>query len=196
MQPSGDTGPVGPRLILGLGNPGPEYRDTRHNVGFEVIDELARRRRTRADRLECNTLLAHEPDLLLGKPLTYMNRSGYAAACLAERHRVGAESMLVVVDDVSLPVGRLRLRRQGSPGGHRGLESVVESLKTDRVARLRLGIREGEESPTGDELVTFVLEPFGEAERRSVRDMVERAADACEAWLEDGIDSAMNRFNC
>lgn len=183
------------RLVLGLGNPGSEYRGSRHNLGFEVVDELASRSDSPVDRLECNSLVSELPGVLLAKPQTYMNRSGYAAACLCDRRDIEPEDVLVVIDDVALPLGSLRMRRGGSPGGHRGLESVVESLRTDRIPRLRLGIREGEMVPEGDELVDFVLGPFDESDRDMVDEMLGRAADACLAWIENGIEEAMNRFN-
>jgi peptidyl-tRNA hydrolase, PTH1 family len=182
-------------LIVGLGNPGPEYRDTRHNVGFLVVDELARRWRASADRAECSCrLLAAEP-ALLAQPQTYMNRSGYAVRCLAERHELAPERVLVVLDEVALPLGKLRLRPSGSPGGHRGLESVIEQLQSDRVPRLRLGVRGGETAPAGEELVDFVLAPFTADERQAVAAMVARAADACECWLAEGAERAMAAYN-
>src|SRR4051794_5445242 len=116
-------------LVLGLGNPGAEYADTRHNVGFRVVEELARRRGLSLDRLECNARVAHgssgstEPaDLLLVQPQTYMNRSGYAARCLLETYQLEPAAVLVVYDEINLPLGKLRLRKSGSPAGHRGIE--------------------------------------------------------------------------
>jgi peptidyl-tRNA hydrolase, PTH1 family len=213
------------RLILGLGNPGEEYRATRHNVGFRVVEELARRWRARLDRLECNALTARvelpglpavppapavspEPEtsgealaVLLAMPQTYMNRSGFAARCLVELHGLDPAALLVVYDEVNLPFGRLRLRRSGSPAGHRGIESILENLRTDQVARLRIGIGPPE-SPAAagtavaaEGLVDHVLSPFTPAEEAAMAPVVQRAADACEAWLRDGIDAAMSRFN-
>ncbi len=195
-----------------MGNPGERYRDTRHNVGFRVVEELARRRGARLEALECNALVGAlaaaapaagevEPapapaPVLLALPQTYMNRSGYAARCLAERHGFEPEDVLVVYDEIHLPLGRLRLRRSGSPGGHRGMESVVENLRSDEVPRLRLGIaQEGGAPAGGDGLADFVLSPFAPEERAAVDDMVARAADACLAWLAEGIEAAMNAFN-
>jgi peptidyl-tRNA hydrolase, PTH1 family len=197
-----------PKLILGLGNPGETYRDTRHNVGFQVVEELARRWRVEVGRLECNALVgdvavaAEDPatpadtgGVWLAMPQTYMNRSGHAARCLVERHGFAPESVLVVYDEVNLPLGRLRLRKSGSPAGHRGLESILESLRTDQVPRLRLGIAGPAGPPAGEALPEFVLAPFAAEERETVGEMVRRAADACEAWVRDGADVAMNRFN-
>jgi len=185
------------RLVLGLGNPGAEYRETRHNVGFRVVEELARRWGISIDHLECNSLVGGGGDgrPWLARPQTYMNRSGYAARCLLERHELDPAEILVVYDEVNLPLGRLRLRRTGSPAGHRGLESILESLRTDQVPRLRLGIAPEAGVPTGDELPDFVLSPFAAEEQETVAAMIQRAADACEVWVSEGVEVAMNRFN-
>lgn len=182
------------RLVLGLGNPGAEYAGTRHNVGFRVVEELARRAGVRLSGGECNALVAVAGATLLALPQTYMNRSGYAARCLLERYGLDAARVLVVLDEVALPLGKLRLRPAGSPGGHRGLESVLESLQSD-VARLRLGVREEEAPIGGEELADYVLAPFGAAAREAVAAMVARGADACESWLVEGAERAMSRFN-
>lgn len=186
-----------PRLILGLGNPGETYRDTRHNVGFRVVDELARRFGVSLDRVECNSRLgqASGPAVLLAQPQTYMNRSGYAARCFVEHHQLEPAAVLVVYDEVNLPLGRLRLRRAGSPAGHRGLESVLENLRTDQVPRLRLGVAPADGPPAGEDLADFVLAPFTGDETETVEQMIRRAADACEVWLAEGVEAAMNRFN-
>jgi PTH1 family peptidyl-tRNA hydrolase len=201
------------RLILGLGNPGEEYRSTRHNVGFRVVEELARRWQARLDRLECNALTAHvelagAPAVLLAQPQAYMNRSGFAARCLLEIHGLASQEVLVVYDEVNLPFGRLRLRRSGSPAGHRGIESILENLRTDQVPRLRVGIGAPEGAPAGDAtdagsagddpgnaMVAYVLSPFTAEEEQELAPIVRRAADACEVWLREGIDAAMRRFN-
>ncbi len=200
-------------LILGLGNPGEEYHATRHNVGFRVVEELARRWQVPLDRLDCNSLtgrgLAGEAGLvgdqsaldgdrtvLLAQPQTYMNRSGYAARCFAERYAIDPAAVLVVYDEINLPLGKLRLRRSGSPAGHRGLESVIENLRTAEVPRLRLGVApEGGRPVGGEDLVDFVLSPFAPDELEPVAEMVHRAADACEAWVKEGVEAAMGRFN-
>jgi PTH1 family peptidyl-tRNA hydrolase len=195
------------RLILGLGNPGEEYRDTRHNVGFRVVEELARRWEVPVDRLECNALTGRaviaaaagedgegRTDVLLVKPQTYMNRSGYAARCFAERYELTPESLLVVYDEINLPLGKLRVRRAGSPAGHRGLESILENLRSTEVPRLRLGIA-GEEKVEGENLADFVLGPFAADEREAVEAMIRRAADACEVWAREGVEVAMRGFN-
>lgn len=183
----------GPFLVLGLGNPGDRYRQTRHNVGFQVVEILAARRDLAFGGEVCGALLAEREDLCLALPQTFMNRSGHAARCLSEREGFQPRGILVVVDDVNLALGRLRIRRRGSAGGHRGLESVMESLGTDDFARLRLGV--GASGEDGD-LVEHVLGPFQDDELETVEEMVRRAADACEVWLREGVDEAMNKFNC
>jgi len=185
----------GPQLVLGLGNPGPEYRRTRHNLGFRVVDEVARRRGIALDGQECRALVGGRDALLLAQPMTYMNRSGYAARCLSERRAVAPARMLVVYDEVWLPLGRLRARRGGGPGGHRGMESVIRNLQTDEIPRLRLGVGWEGGPPEGEDLVAYVLEEFAAGEREEVEALVERAADACEHWLERGIQATMDRFN-
>ncbi len=183
------------QIILGLGNPGERYVATRHNVGFRVVEELARRRHLRLESIECNSLVAEDNGLLLVAPQTFMNRSGYAARCLQERRGVASQAMLIVYDEIHLSLGTLRLRPSGSPAGHRGLESILESLGTDQVPRLRLGVSGEEGPPAGDRLVEFVLEPFREDEKTRLEAMILRAADACEAWASEGAEMAMQRFN-
>ena len=184
------------RLIVGLGNPGARYGSTRHNLGFRVISRLAHRCAARPARLECNALVAECAGLILAMPQTFMNRSGYAVRCLLERRALAAGDLLVVYDDVALELGRVRLRARGGPGGHRGMESVMRSLATEEVARLRLGILSDAGSETIEDLVEFVLQPFAAEEETRVAELVERAADACESWLQNGIEATMNRFNC
>ena len=194
-EPDAGAAASSTKLVIGLGNPGAEYRDTRHNVGFRVVEEVARRAGVRLRAGECNSLVAAVPGALLALPQTFMNRSGYAARCLLERHGLLPEAVRVVLDEVALPLGTLRLRAAGSPGGHRGLESVLESLQSDAVARLRLGVREEEDAVTGEGLADYVLAPFSPAARERVEEMVARGADACECWLAEGVDRAMARFN-
>jgi PTH1 family peptidyl-tRNA hydrolase len=184
------------KLIAGLGNPGERYADSRHNLGFRVVGELARRRRAALDRLECNALVGGDDAALLALPQTFMNRSGYAVRCLIERHGFEPAAILVVYDEVQLPLGQLRLRPAGGPGGHRGMESVVSSVRSEEIGRLRLGIAPEAGPPAGgDALVDFVLAQFDAGERETVEAMVERAAEACEVWLAEGSEAAMNRFN-
>ncbi len=183
-----------PAVIAGLGNPGAEYRATRHNLGFRVLDVLAERFGAGERRLDCNALVVHTDRAVLVWPQTYMNRSGYSLRCLAERMPIEPSNLLVVYDEISLPLGRLRLRGGGGPGGHRGMESVIRNMRTDDIPRLRLGIAPDTESDD-DDLSEFVLSSFREDEIERVEEMTRRAADACESWLEAGIETTMNRFN-
>jgi PTH1 family peptidyl-tRNA hydrolase len=194
-EPDSPPAETAPRIVVGLGNPGERYQATRHNVGFRVVERLAARRGWSLDGNECNARTAERDGVLLVLPQTYMNRSGYTLRCLVERRGLEPSRTLVVYDDVHLPVGRLRLRKKGGPGGQRGMESVLENLRTAEVPRLRCGVGPAEGELPGDELVEYVLSPFDREEEETVAAMIERAADACEAWLDEGIEAAMNRFN-
>lgn len=184
------------RLVVGLGNPGPRYRDTYHNVGFEVVDELARRHGVEFGAAPADALLARPrrlaDDVVLAKPLTFMNLSGRAVGALARYYRVDAGDLLVVVDDVNLPAGRLRLRGQGSAGGHNGLASIIEGLGTDAFPRLRVGVGRGDPRR---ELADHVLGRIPPELRPLLREAVDRAADAAEAFLARGLEAAMNEYN-
>ncbi len=190
------------RLVLGLGNPGERYADTRHNLGFRVVEELAKRLDVRLGLEVCGALWTAAGPVDLATPLTYMNRSGYSARCLSERNGYAAENILVVYDEVHLPLGRLRLRGRGSPGGHRGMESIIENLRTTAVPRLRLGIatdeaEQADERSTGIEagLTDFVLAPFAGGEVETATRMVHRAADCVLSWVDRGVDITMNEYN-
>jgi PTH1 family peptidyl-tRNA hydrolase len=186
------------KLIAGLGNPGPEYRDTRHNVGFHVVDELARRWqvsqwREMFDALMAKTIAGGEAGpVVLAKPMTFMNLSGRAIVGLAGFYKIEVADLLVVSDDVALPLGRLRARPSGSDGGHNGLRSVAESLGTQAYARLRIGVGRG---PQDRELAGHVLGRFHAAERDTISAAVLRAADAAEMFVAEGIERVMNAFN-
>jgi peptidyl-tRNA hydrolase, PTH1 family len=185
------------RLVVGLGNPGPEYADTRHNVGFRCVEELARRYGARwQDRtgdLNSHVAVAQVNDvmLVLAKPNTFMNRSGTAVRALLDRLRLEPQRCLVVFDDMDLPLGALRLRERGSPGTHNGMRSVIASLADDDVPRLRIGISQA----TPGAATSHVLSEFDPEEREAVDDLVDRAADAAVAWAIDGAAAAMNRYN-
>ena len=186
------------KLIVGLGNPGREYRETRHNVGFLVVDEIARRHRLAlalAPSQVPETFVAKRygaDPLLVAKPLTYMNRSGDAVAALARYYDVGAADLLVVVDEAALPFGRLRARARGSAGGHNGLASIIERLGTTEFARLRLGVGRGD--PRRD-LADYVLSTFEPGERAELEGFIARAADAAEMFAVEGIEQLMNTYN-
>lgn len=183
------------KAIVGLGNPGPRYADTRHNVGFRVVEELAARLGAGPERELCGALASEAGELLLVRPQTFMNRSGYTVRCLADRFGLVAADFLIVYDEVVLPLGALRLRAKGSPAGHRGLESVLESLGAEDVPRLRLGVGGADGPPPGEGLADFVLAPFADSERAEVAAMIGRAAEACLAWRDGGVEKAAARFN-
>jgi PTH1 family peptidyl-tRNA hydrolase len=184
------------KLIAGLGNPGAKYRDTRHNVGFEIVDLLASRHGAEFESAPAEAMMARLRAIgdgaILVKPLTFMNLSGHAVAELSRYFRVALPDVLVVVDDANLPLGRLRARARGSHGGHNGLRSVAAQFGSDDYARLRVGVGRG--GDRGD-LVDHVLSRFEPDERETVRDMVARAADAVETFLTDGVEAVMNRYN-
>ena len=186
------------KLIVGLGNPGREYRNTRHNIGFLVLDELARR-----ENLTFGMAPSQVPDafvakrfgaapLLLAKPLTFMNRSGDAVAALARYYDVSPADLLVILDEVALPFGRLRVRARGSAGGHNGLKSIVERLGTTDFARLRLGVGRGD---ARRDLADHVLSVFEPAEQEGLEALVTRAADAAGMFAVENIATVMNRYN-
>lgn len=185
------------KLVVGLGNPGPEYRETRHNVGFLVVDELARRWqvedqwREKFDALVTRTGIG-EDAVHLAKPLTFMNLSGQAIAGLAGFYKIEPADVFVVTDDVALPLGRLRARREGGAGGHNGLKSVIQHLGTQAFPRMRVGVGRGDDRR---DLSDHVLGRFEAGERDIVSAAVLRAADATETYLRDGIERAMSAFN-
>lgn len=184
------------KLIVGLGNPGRRYRDTRHNVGFAVVDEVARRGGAVFEAAPAEAVMARTPHLGSGvwlvKPLTMMNLSGVAVADLMRYFRIDVADLLVVADDANLPIGRLRARPGGSDGGHRGFRSIGDELGRTDWARLRVGIGRGD--PRRD-LADHVLARFDEDERAAVEAAVRRAADAVEVFVREGIDRVMNAFN-
>lgn len=180
------------RYVVGLGNPGARFEGTRHNLGYRVVDELAARRGLRIGREICRALVGGDERITLVKPLTFMNRSGYTVRCLLERSGDEPGNMLVVYDDVNLPFGVLRLRAGGQPGGHRGMESIVENLRSPEIPRLRLGIGAPERP---EDLSDYVLAPFSRQQEEDVAALVERAADAAESWSTEGVERTMNRFN-
>jgi PTH1 family peptidyl-tRNA hydrolase len=185
------------KLVAGLGNPGSEYRETRHNVGFLVIDELTNRWRVsdqwreKFEALQIKTTMGDEA-VIVAKPLTFMNLSGQAIAGLAGFYRIDPQDVFVVTDDVALPLGRLRARREGGAGGHNGLKSVIQHLGTQAFPRMRVGVGRGDGRR---DLADHVLGRFEADERDTVSAAVLRAADATETFLRDGIERAMSMFN-
>ncbi len=184
------------RLIVGLGNPGPEYEATRHNIGFEVADAVAERAGAVYEHGRGNVLLGwgriRSYPVGIAKPLTFMNRSGKAISALLGVWRMDPRQMLVIVDDINLAPGRLRLRASGSAGGHNGVQDIVDRLGHHDFPRLRIGV--GNDFSRGGQ-VQHVLSPFSPQERLSIDEVVVRARDAVEVFVCEGISVAMNRFN-
>ena len=184
------------KLIVGLGNPGHRYAGTRHNVGFELITELARRhtasqprQKFQAEIAEAN--IAGEKTLLLS-PLTFMNLSGQAVQPARDFYKVENNDLLVVCDDFALPLGKLRLRSQGSAGGQKGLDDIIRRLGTDEFPRLRIGIGP---LPEGRDAANFVLGKFSKEDSPEVTESIKRSADAVATWIRDGLAKAMNQYN-
>lgn len=184
------------KVLVGLGNPGSEYRETRHNVGFLVIDAVRRRHggpaEVRRSRCRVSKLSGREPGLLLARPQTYMNRSGPAVRALLEAEDAPAEDLFVVCDDLNLEFGTLRIRPRGTHGGHNGLRSIIENLGTTGFPRLRVGIGP---LPPGEDQAEFVLERFPSADRRLLPELIEDAADCLLMAVDSGLEQAMNRYN-
>lgn len=185
-------------VIVGLGNPGEEYKWTRHNLGFMLIDKLAAEAEVAVKRRECRSLIGSAviegERVRLVKPQTFMNLSGEAVACLLAKERVGdaARELIVISDDLALRFGTIRLRERGSAGGHNGLKSIISTIGTNEFVRLRIGIQP--EHPVGDPKA-FVLEEFRKPQRDEVAEILDKAAEAVHSVLRDGIKKAMSLFN-
>jgi PTH1 family peptidyl-tRNA hydrolase len=183
-------------LIAGLGNPGREYKGNRHNVGFQVIDQLAERHGLGFSRLQhgafaATGFIAGRP-VLLAKPQQYMNKSGQPVAALQRFYRILIDNVLIVYDDLDLPVGSLRMRPGGGAGGHKGMTSIIQHLGSDAFARLRIGI---DRPPGKMDPAAYVLQDFSAEQAPAIESAYDRAIDAIETWLKDGIEPAMSRFN-
>ena len=184
------------KLIVGLGNPGKKHQGTRHNLGFLVIDRLAHQNHIAIGKKFCDSLIGKwfrsDETIFLAKPQTFMNRSGEAVKGLLDVYRGTADDVVVVYDDLDLPFGRIRIRPQGSAGGHRGILSIQEHLAGALFCRVRVGIGR---PPEGMDAVDYVLEPFSAAERDGLGEIIDRAAASVECILTDGVERAMGRFN-
>jgi len=182
------------RVVVGLGNPGPDYAETRHNVGFMVVDRLAGRLAIELREVAAARRGSGGPaaEWVLIEPLLFMNRSGPPLKANLDELGLDASSCLIVHDDLDLPLGRIKLKQGGGTGGHRGLQSIIDSLGTDEFGRLRIGI--GRPAP-GTEAVDHVLEGFSEVDRRALSGVLDRAEEAILLWAEHGITPAMNRVN-
>lgn len=197
--PGSEGGEPPIRLVLGLGNPGTRYQGTRHNVGFDIVDRMAASRGLvwRAEK-KWRAEIARTPDgrLILAKPLTFMNLSGESAGAIATFHKIPPGALLVVHDDVDLPLGRLRLRSGGSAGGHNGLKSIIQHLGTDAFPRLKCGVgRAAEGAAPRRDLIDHVLGRFDPEERETLEKTLATAVDAVDCALSRGLAAAMNRFN-
>jgi len=181
------------KLVVGLGNPGSRYEGTRHNVGYGVVDLLAKSPGRYQERFsgEVYELFENQTKLLLLKPLTFMNRSGSCVRQSMDFYQLATEELLVVCDEVNLPLGKLRLRKRGSDGGHKGLRDIQAHLGTSEYARLRIGVGTAESGA----LIDHVLSRFQQTERPIIKDAMERAAQAVIVWAERGADECMNLYN-
>lgn len=183
-------------LIVGLGNPGREYERTRHNLGFMLVDLLARESQTQVKREECGALIGRaeieNQTVELAKPQTFMNLTGEAVSCLLKKPARSLEKLIVISDDLALPFGSIRLRPKGSHGGHNGLRSIIDCLNTSEFIRLRIGIQP--EHPVSNAR-NFVLENFSKTEKETVEKILEQSAEAVRAIIKDGIEKAMAEFN-
>ena len=184
-------------LVVGLGNPGPKYDWTRHNMGFLVIDELAEREKIPVQKLKfkalTNTAVIGDQSDLLMKPTTYMNLSGGAVGEAARFYKIPPERILVISDDVALPQGKLRIRRSGSAGGHNGLKDIIAHLGGDGFPRIKVGVG-GKPHPDSD-MADWVLGKFTGQDKKGMEEAIKRAADAVETLLKSGVDQAMSRYN-
>ena len=183
-------------IVVFLGNPGEKYKNTRHNAGFMAAEAVEARTEARIDRLKFKALTGMaqvgQKRLFLMKPQTYMNLSGQAVREAMAFYKVPLERVLVVSDDVTLPLGKLRIRREGSAGGHNGLKDIIARCGGEGFPRIKIGVGSPE---NGADLVDWVLMPFSQAEMTGMRDAARRAAEAVEVIVQEGIDKAMNRFN-
>jgi peptidyl-tRNA hydrolase, PTH1 family len=184
------------KMIIGLGNPGKPYEHTRHNIGFDVIDELAKRFNTPLNQMKFKGMytIIHRPEgkVLLVKPLTYMNLSGECIVPMMDYFEVAEEDIVVVYDDLDLAVGTLRLRQKGSAGGHNGIKSMIQHLGTQEFNRIRVGV---DRPPAGMKVPDYVLSRFKPDEKPLVDEAITKSADACEYWLSSPFLEVMNRFN-
>ena len=184
-------------LLVCLGNPGDQYENTRHNVGFMVADELAERHNIPVQRLKfralTNTITVGDQKVLLMKPVTYMNLSGEAVHEAAAFYKIPPEHILVISDEVALAPGKIRVRRSGSAGGHNGLKNIIAHLGTDQFPRIRLGV--GQKPHPDYDMADWVLGKFQGEDKKAVESAVKKAADAAECLIREGVDKAMNQYN-
>jgi len=188
------------KLVVGLGNPGREYSGTRHNIGFAVLGELARKYGINFSKRCCHSRAGEGQiggvDVVLAKPQTHMNLSGDAVSALMRRYKLKPSDIVIVHDDLDLPLGKIRLRANGSAGGHNGIKSIIASVGSQDFARLKIGIDRPETPDTERrEVIGHVLSDFDAGERKMAEEAVARAAEAVEMAIKDGLETAMNQFN-
>ena len=190
------------KLIIGLGNPGKSYARNRHNVGFFCVNYFAKLHSISFDRRQCRARVGaaevRDDKVVLAKPGTFVNLSGQSVACLAHKYRVALSDLLVIYDDLDLPLGKIRLRQSGSSGGHKGMNSIISALGSEDFPRIRVGIGrpQGEKQAVGeDDIVNYVLSDFSPQEEAIIRPAIVRVAEAIDCFLNRGIEAAMNEFN-
>lgn len=190
------AGPAAPWVIVGLGNPGAEYENTRHNVGLQCVELMARQSHVKLERAGprariAETIIEGQP-AVLAVPRTYVNDSGAAVRHVLARSHAGAEKLIVILDELNLDPGVVRIRRRGSPGGHNGMKSIVASIGSEEFIRVRIGVGR---PPSADRQVQHVLSPFSRNDRALVDQAIASAAEAAAAIIRDGVEAAMNRWN-
>ena len=190
------------KLIVGLGNPGKNYAHNRHNIGFRCLNYFARLHSIRFERRQCQSRVGFAEvggeKLLLAKPRTFVNASGKAVGCLASKYGVHLNDLLVIYDDLDLPLGKIRLRRSGGSGGHKGMKSIISTLRSEDFSRIRVGIgrpKVEELSNNEDVVVNYVLSNFTPQEERLIKPVIARVAEAVDCFLTQGIEVAMSKFN-
>jgi PTH1 family peptidyl-tRNA hydrolase len=190
------------KLIVGLGNPGRIYAHNRHNVGFRCLNYFARLYSIRFDHRQCRARMGigkkRSEQLLLAKPGTYMNLSGESVACLVHKHQITLNDLLVIYDDLDLPLGKIRLRQSGGSGGHKGMNSIISAVGGEAFSRIRVGIGRpdaGEQSMSEDAVITYVLSDFSPQEEAAIKPVIARVAEAIHCFLTQGIEAAMSKFN-
>jgi peptidyl-tRNA hydrolase, PTH1 family len=190
------------KLIVGLGNPGKSYAHNRHNVGFWCLNYFARLHSVRFDRRQCQARVGigkvRGEKLLLARPGTFMNLSGKSLACLVRKHSISLGDLLVIYDDLDLPLGKIRLRQSGSSGGHKGMNSIISALGSEDFSRIRVGIgrpQPEKQSMSEDAVVSYVLSDFSPEEEAIIKPVIARVSEAIDCFLAQGIKAAMNKFN-
>jgi PTH1 family peptidyl-tRNA hydrolase len=190
------------KLIVGLGNPGKNYAHNRHNAGFRCLNYFARLHSIRFDRRQCRARVGtgelRSEQLLLAKPWTFVNLSGQSVACLVHKHDIPLSDLLVIHDDLDLPLGKIRLRRSGSSGGHKGMNSIISALGSEVFPRIRVGIgrpQAEEQSMSEDAIVNYVLSDFSPQEEATIKPVIAKVSEAIDCFLSQGIEAAMSKFN-